>query len=359
MVVHVCCSVDAGYFIKRLKEDFPNEKITGFFYDPNIHPYNEFKLRSIDTKRICQKLGVEFVEGDYNYEDWLKAVEGKEMEPEKGSRCSICFDHSLEATAKYAKKLGENKITTSLLMSPMKSVDQIQSVAQNIKKKYDIDFIVPNYRIKGGTQAQQLFAKENQVYRQNYCGCIYGLLKQRNNKIIHELIMPYPFQVLPASIEEKLNFYQNRLELEKKHIEYKIFKEKFLNYRLLSSAVKYKTENGKIKNINHYTLFYSYLDKKQRVKIEYEKNGAAFANRAQIIFLKVSKINEILNKNYSFVEEFYKFPLSIEEEMKIRKEITKNEYNLSPIIIVNNFENVRYDVEIKAEIYVDTREILI
>jgi predicted adenine nucleotide alpha hydrolase (AANH) superfamily ATPase len=360
MVAHLCCSVDAGYFLKKLKEDFSDEKIIGYFYDPNIHPYSEFKLRSLDTKRICDKLGIEYVEGEYDYESWLKAVKGKEFEPEKGVRCSICFDHSLEATAKFAKKIGDNKITTSLLMSPMKSQEQLASIVKVVKRKYDVDFLVIDYRKKGGTQKQQEFAKENQLYRQDYCGCIYGIWQQKKNQeIIDELISPYPFQILPASIEERLNFYENRIKLEEREVDYKIIKESFLNYRLLKSNVKFKIQSGKWENLAHYTLFYSYLDRKQRVRIEYMKNEIGYTNRANIIFITVKKLNEILDKDYKNIKEIYSSPLRIEEELKVREVITKTPFNLSPIIVVEEFVKTAMDIEINAKIYPDTKEILI
>ena len=355
MIVHLCCSVDAGYFLKRLKEDFPDEKIIGFFYDPNIHPYLEFKLRSLDTKRICEKLGVEYVEGEYNYEEWFKAVKGKENEPEKGSRCSVCFDFSLEETARFAKRIGDKKITTSLLMSPMKSHKQLEKVGKVIKRKYGIDFLIIDYRKKGGTQAQQEYAKKEQLYRQDYCGCLYGIWQQKNKQeIIDELISPYPFQVLPSSIDEKLNFYENRIKLEEMGVKYKIVKEKFLNYRLLKSKITNKNIP-----IVHYTLFYSYLDRPQRVRIEFEKDGIAYANRADVIFVKLDKINAVLNKTYKNVKEIFKKPLNVNEELFLRETITNAKYSLSPIIVLKKFEDIRYDIEIDSKIYPDNKEILI
>ncbi|WP_024789533.1 epoxyqueuosine reductase QueH [Lebetimonas sp. JH292] len=357
MVVHLCCSVDAGYFIKRLKKDYPDEKITGYFYDPNIHPYSEFKLRSLDTKRICEKLGVEYIEGEYDYESWLKAVKGYEKEPEKGIRCSICFVHSLERAARFAKKIGVNKITTSLLMSPMKSQEQLASIGKAVKRKYDVDFLVVDYRKKGGTQEQQLYAKENQVYRQDYCGCIYGIWQQKQNQeIIDELISPFPFQILLSSIEERLNFYENRMKFEEKGVEYKIEKESFLNYRLLRQSVKFKVKS---EIIYSYVLFYSYLDRKQRVRIEYIKDEIGYANRANIIFIPIKKVNEILNKNYKNVKELFSKPLNIEEELKIRNIITNTPFNLSPIIVLDKLTDKTMDIKIEAKIYPDTREILI
>ena len=355
MIAHLCCSVDAGYFLKRLKEEYPNEKIIGFFYDPNIHPYSEFKLRSLDTKRICEKLGIEYVEGDYNYEEWLRAVSGLESEPEKGSRCSVCFDFSLEEAARFAKEKGVNIVTTSLLMSPMKSHEQLEAIGKVIKRKYGVDFIAVDYRKKGGTQAQQEYAKQNQMYRQDYCGCIYGIWQQkREQEIIDELISPFPFQILPASIEEKLSFYENRLKLENEGINYKIVKENFLNYRLLKSLI-----TSKKKPIFHYTLFYSLLDRPQRVRIETQKDGIGYANRAQIIFIKISKINELLNKTYKNIKEIYQKPLKLDEELIIREKITNTKYSLSPIIVLEEFEEIRYDIDIDAKIYPDNKEILI
>jgi len=355
MVVHLCCSVDAGYFLKRLKEEFKNEKLIGYFYDPNIHPYSEFKLRSLDTKRICEKLGVEFVEGEYDYLKWYEKTKGMENEPEKGMRCSVCFDLSLEKSAEFAKKLNDNKVTTSLLMSPMKSHDQLEKIGKVIKRKYGIEFVNIDFRKKGGTQKQQEFAKENQLYRQDYCGCIYGIWQQKQHQeIIDELISPFPFQVLPSSIEEKLELYKKRIKLEESKKNYKIIKENFLNYRLLYSRVEVKK-----KPFKHYTLFYSFLDRPQRVRIEFINNNIAFANRAQIVFITPQKINEILNKNYNNVFELYKNPLSIKEELEIRKKIFQTEYNLSAVIVIDEFLEERFDIDINSKIYPDTKEILI
>lgn len=380
MIAHLCCSVDAGYFLKRLKEDFPDEKITGFFYDPNIHPYSEFKLRSLDTERICRKLGIEYVEGEYDYESWLKAVKGKENEPEKGVRCSVCFDHSLEVTAEFALKNGDDKITTSLLMSPMKSQEQLNSIGKVIKRKYGIDFYAPDYRKKGGTQAQQMYAKETQMYRQDYCGCIYGIWQQKQDQeIIDELLSPVTGQILPASIEERLEIYKKRLEYEDDGIKYKIIKENFLNYRLLKGSVKCKVKSEKCKTENSglpenrktiwggdgkweiedsYILFYSYLQRPARGKIEFVKNGIGYFNRMQIIFAEISKFNEILNKKYHNVKEILLSPPSIDEEIRFREKITHTEYSLSPIIIVDKIKD-KYEVDIEAKVYPDVREILI
>jgi len=95
MLVHICCSVDSHFFLEKLKEQFPKERLIGFFYDPNIHPYSEYRLRLLDVQRSCKKLGIELIEGEYDYQNWLKAVRGLEREKEKGERCRVCFDKRL------------------------------------------------------------------------------------------------------------------------------------------------------------------------------------------------------------------------------------------------------------------------
>ena len=360
MVVHLCCSVDAGYFLKRLKEENPHKKLIAYFYDPNIHPFLEFELRSLDTKRICEKLGVEFYEGEYDYISWLNAVKGREDEPEKGKRCLVCFEHSLTKTAEFAKKMHKKTITTSLLMSPKKSKEQLKSLAKKIKEKYGVEFKVFDFKKNGGTQAQQQFAKDYQLYRQNYCGCLYAIVKQKQNQeIIDELISPLTKQILPASIEEKLDLYKKRIELEEKNIDYKIIKENFLNYRLLMANVKCKMENEKWEVIPSYILFYSYLQRPARGVIEFIKDEVGYFNRMQIIFITINKFNEILNKKYQNVKELLSLPVSIEEELKVRNAITDTFYSLSPIIVVDEFLDCKYEIDIEAKIYPDVREILI
>ena len=78
MLVHICCSVDSHFFLEKLQADFPDEKLTGFFYDPNIHPYSEYRLRYLDVQRSCKKLGIDLLEGEYDFETWMDLVRGLE-----------------------------------------------------------------------------------------------------------------------------------------------------------------------------------------------------------------------------------------------------------------------------------------
>ena len=92
MLVHICCSVDNFYYLYSLQKKYPHEKFIGFFYNPNIHPYDEYRLRLLDTQRSCNILGIPLIEGEYDDNTWFHTISGLENEPEKGKRCSSCFD---------------------------------------------------------------------------------------------------------------------------------------------------------------------------------------------------------------------------------------------------------------------------
>ncbi len=175
MLVHICCAVDSHFFLQKLRKEYPNEKLTGFFYDPNIHPYSEYYLRLLDVKRSCKMLGIELIEGAYDTEAWLEAVRGLEHEPEKGARCAVCFDRRFEVSAQKAAELGEECFTSTLLTSPKKSLKQLKIAGDALAERFGVNFVAPDYRKASGTQEQNILAKKDALYRQDYCGCLFGL----------------------------------------------------------------------------------------------------------------------------------------------------------------------------------------
>lgn len=358
ILVHICCSVDSHFFLEKLQQDYPKEKLTGFFYDPNIHPYSEYQLRLLDVQRSCKKLGIEVLEGDYDFEAWMQAVRGLEKEPEKGARCEVCFDKRFEVSAKKALELGENKITTTLLVSPLKSQEQLKRSGDAFYGKYGVEFIAVDYRANGGTQDQSRVTKEEQLYRQDYCGCIYGLTMQREQqeRLMDEMFSPISNKTLPASIEERLEMYKYRIELEDKGIEYKIIKEKFLNYRQLN----FKLIKGKKEVIPAYALLYSALERKTaQGRIEFEDKNIYYFNRQEIKFIDLKHFNSLCNYNYKNIKELIFNPPSFEEELNIRASIEPNNYSLSPIIVLQTIIDAKLTVTLDAKIYEDTREKLI
>lgn len=355
MLVHICCSVDSHFFLQKLQHDYPQEKLIGFFYDPNIHPYSEYQLRLLDVKRSCKKLGIELLEGEYDFEAWMEAVRGLENEPEKGKRCEVCFDKRFERSAQKALSLGEKSFTTTLLVSPLKSQEQLIRSGELFFQKHGITFVSFDYRANGGTQEQSRVTKEEQLYRQDYCGCIYGLTMQREQqeRLIDEMFSPISNLTLPSSIQERLELYNRRNELEDENIAYKIIREKFLNYRQFSL----KVISGKTEVIDAHALFYSTLPrKKAQGRVEFLHKNVGYFNREEIKFVTLKHFNSQCNLDYKNIKELLFNPPSFEKELKFRDTLTDASYNLSPIIVVNEIPQTKLTVELDAKTYEDTRE---
>lgn len=352
MLVHICCSVDSHYFIQELAKAYPDEKIIGYFYDPNIHPYSEHELRFLDVKRSCDKLGIKLYKGEYEYEKWLNSVRGYENEPEKGARCQICFDFRMQKSVEFAKKIGEKKLTTTLLTSPKKDLEQLKNALQKECDKFNIEFLAPDFRKNGGTQRQFALAKESMLYHQNYCGCIYALSKQKGQKaFIDELMSPINKQILPASIEEKITFYERVKNLEKKEVKFKIQREKFLNYRLLSALIKQDK-----KPIKAYILFYSHFKNAYTKFSINEENLSHYESvKDEINLWSFEYFNTLCKNKYKNFDELIKNPLKIKDEIKLRQK-KFSAYNLSPIVIIENLLNTSYEFIAKSEIYFDNKE---
>lgn len=357
MLVHICCSVDSHYFLEKIKEDFPNEKIVGYFYDPNIHPYSEYYLRYLDVEFSCKKLGIPLCDGSYNLEGWLQKVKGLEQEPEKGERCSVCFDYRLENSVQKAIELGHNKFTTTLLISPKKSQEKLEIIGKELAQKYGVEFIFKDYRSGDGTQIQTQRVKENSLYRQNYCGCMFGLTLQRQSqkKIMDEMMSPISNQILPESIEQRLELYKKRNSLEEEKKSYKIIKQRFLNYRLLSGRVR--SEKSVLPS---YIMCYSTLGKgTTNGRIEYQKDGISYLNRDEVKLLDIKTFNALSNSSYKNVLELLYKPLSFEKELEVREKIVKNPYDLSTLIVLDEVNDKKYEIELVAITYEDIKEDII
>lgn len=357
MLVHICCAVDSHYFLERIQEEYPDEKLVGFFYDPNIHPYSEYRLRYLDVEYSCQKLGIELIEGPYNLEAWLKKVKGMEHLPEKGDRCTVCYDDRLDNTVAKAKELGHDKFTTTLLISPKKSQEKLDKIGHNLESLHGIEFIFRDYKAGNGAEIQGKKVKENQLYRQNYCGCLFGLSAQREaqKKIMDEMFNPISNQILPESIEERLELYKRRNTLEANGDEYKIIKNRFLNYRLLSGKVLVK------KQIKPSYIFpYSIINRgKTNGRIDYKKDGVNYLNRDEVKIISLEKYNELSNTNYASVKELMYNPPLFEKEIQIRAKIIKSPYDLSAIIVLDEILDEKYEIFMDAQTYDDVREEII
>lgn len=355
MLVHICCSVDSHFFLQKLQKEYPREKLTAFFYDPNIHPYSEYRLRYLDVQRSCKNLGIELLEGEYDFETWLELVRGLEKEPEKGARCEVCFDRRFEVSAQKALELGEKSMTTTLLVSPLKSQEQLKRVGEAFYKDHGVKFIAVDYRSDGGTQDQARVTKEEKLYRQDYCGCIYGLTMQREqqDQLMDEMFSSVDQRVMPASIEERLRLYESRMDMEEEGAAYEIVKQKFLNYRLLSAKLLVDK-----KFTWAHILPYSKLPReKTQGRIEKSVDDLHYLNREEVIFISREFYNKKMRSSFATIRELYFSPPSFDKEVQLRQELL-DFYSLSPLVVVEEIPQGKVELFLDAKIYEDRKEIL-
>jgi predicted adenine nucleotide alpha hydrolase (AANH) superfamily ATPase len=149
---------------------------TIFFYNPNIHPNREYLIRKEENICYACKKGIAFVDADYDRENWFHRVKGLEWEPERGKRCTACFDMRFERTALYAYENHFSVFTSSLGISRWKDMNQINDCGIRAAARYpNMIYWTYNWRKQGGSQKMYEIAKNEQFYKQEYCGCVYSL----------------------------------------------------------------------------------------------------------------------------------------------------------------------------------------
>lgn len=171
--LHACCAVCAAYPIERLTA-LGFEPVI-YFFNPNISPDEEYRRRKDELVRYCCEKNIELVIEESSHDDWLDFISGLEKEPEKGKRCAKCFEYRLNKTAKTAKTKGFSYFTTTLSVSPHKNSTAIFDIAKIIAHKYDLNFVEENFKKQNGFKRTIELAKENDFYRQNYCGCEFSI----------------------------------------------------------------------------------------------------------------------------------------------------------------------------------------
>ena len=167
LLMHTCCAPCSIYCIEALRKE--NIEPTLYWYNPNIHPYTEYKMRRDTLKEYAPSVGVNVIfEEEYGLQNFCKNVIN-----DLQNRCiNYCYKIRLEQTAKYAKEHGYDTITTTLLVSPYQNHEGIIKVGKEIALKYGLEFLERDFRV-GFRQGQEK-AKELGLYRQKYCGCIFS-----------------------------------------------------------------------------------------------------------------------------------------------------------------------------------------
>ena len=181
LLLHACCAPCSSAIVEWLLANGVCPTI--FYYNPNIWPREEYNIRKEESKRHAESLGVQWIDGDYDHDEWLQGVCGLEGEPERGRRCEQCFLLRLTAAAKKAQELGIPYFATTLASSRWKNLEQINRAgfaaeqAINIKHQtsdFSLHFWPQNWR-KGGLQERRnQLLKEYGFYNQQYCGCEFS-----------------------------------------------------------------------------------------------------------------------------------------------------------------------------------------
>ena len=173
LLLHSCCAPCSGEVMEVMVTSDIDTTI--FFYNPNIHPIEEYELRKQENMRYADKLGMPFIDADYDIDVWFERTKGQEDEPERGERCSTCFDLRFEITAKYASENGYDIVSSTLGISRWKDMNQINASGTRSSAPYKIPYWDFNWRKKGGSSRMLELSKKEGFYQQEYCGCAYSL----------------------------------------------------------------------------------------------------------------------------------------------------------------------------------------
>ncbi len=182
LLLHTCCAPCSTAVIARLANFF---KITVFYYNPNIEPYEEYLKRKEEQQRLLKifpsKYPLAFLDCDYENEKFHEMAKGLEEEKERGPRCFKCYRLRLEKTALKAKENHFDYFGTSLTVSPYKNAQKLNEIGLELAKEYGVSYLVSDFKKEDGYRKSIMYSKEYQLYRQDYCGCIYSK-KEREEK---------------------------------------------------------------------------------------------------------------------------------------------------------------------------------
>ncbi len=182
LLLHSCCAPCSSYVLEYLSQYF---KITVFYYNPNISPEEEYRKRVAEQKRLISQLPsknpVDFIEGDYKPQDFYDIAKGMEDIPEGGERCFSCYRLRLEHAARLAADMGFDYFTTTLSISPYKNAPKLNEIAEELSEIYRVKNLPSDFKKKEGYKRSIALSAEYNLYRQDYCGCIFSKLERQKN----------------------------------------------------------------------------------------------------------------------------------------------------------------------------------
>ena len=176
LLLHSCCGPCSTYVLEYLSQYF---NITVFYYNPNIYPPEEFEKRTVEQKKLIEKMfsdnSVGFVEGQYDDDRFYETVKGLEDVPEGGERCFKCYRLRLEETAKKAQEGDFEYFTTTLSISPHKNAQKLNEIGEAVAKEYGLKYLLSDFKKKNGYKRSCELSARYEIYRQDYCGCVFSV----------------------------------------------------------------------------------------------------------------------------------------------------------------------------------------
>ena len=182
LLLHVCCAPCSSYVLEYLSNYFD---ITVFYYNPNISSFDEYNKRLNEEKRFVSvypfKEKINVVDGDYDNDKFEETIKGLENEKEGGARCFKCYRLRLEESAKYAKDNNFDYFTTTLTISPYKNANVLNEIGKELEEEYNIKYLYSDFKKKNGYKRSIELSHEYNLYRQDYCGCVYSIRNKIND----------------------------------------------------------------------------------------------------------------------------------------------------------------------------------
>lgn len=222
LLLHSCCAPCSTYVLEYLTPYFD---ISVLFYNPNIHPSEEFFKREREQQRFIDLVdkvnNIELITADYNPQEFFKAVRGHEMDREGGARCSVCFELRLAEAARYAKELGFNYFTTTLSISPHKNAQVINQIGERLEKQYDIKYLYGDFKKKNGFKRSIELCNEYDVYRQEYCGCVFSLKQSIDDRKKKDMETESLDKIMKESVDPTRNGLNQYHKKEDRVVDYK------------------------------------------------------------------------------------------------------------------------------------------
>ena len=176
VLLHSCCAPCSGAMVEEMCSSPKVDEVVVFFYNPNIHPRKEYEIRKEENKAFCATLGIGFVDCDYDAENWYRRVKGLEYDPERGKRCTECFDMRMERTALHAHEHGFDAIATTNATSRWKDAGQVDGSGYRAAARYEgLKYWCQDWQSDEMTLRKYEISARERFYKQEYCGCSYSL----------------------------------------------------------------------------------------------------------------------------------------------------------------------------------------